>query len=159
MVADARFRLGWGMKTRFDPQILIDLRRNNYWTQEDLSLASGVSTRTIQRIEREGGGSVETWKALAAAFDVDVSTLEMNGGGGLYTASEIRLGRLGLIFVSVWSVLGCLLPWGVVFLGWRQGDGFDVLLPFLIMAVFLTSMCTVIMVWGWQKFNRAASPS
>ena len=147
------------MKRIFDPKILVKLRRNKYWTQEDLSAASGVSVRTIQRIEQNGGGSLETWKALAAAFDVDVFSFEASRGCGFYTESEIKLGRLGLIIGSFWSFLGCLLPWGVVFWGLKQGDGFDAVLPFLIMAVSLTSMCTVIMVWGWQKFNRTISPS
>jgi len=36
------------------------------WTQEDLSAASGVSVRTIQRIEQGERGSLESWKAFAA---------------------------------------------------------------------------------------------
>lgn len=45
------------------------------WTQEQLALVSGLSVRTIQRIERGETASVESLKSLAAAFDVDFSTL------------------------------------------------------------------------------------
>lgn len=45
------------------------------WTQEQLAVVSGLSTRTIQRIERGEAASAESLKALAAAFDVDFQTL------------------------------------------------------------------------------------
>ena len=54
---------------------IIDLRNQQRWTQEDLAAATGVSVRTIQRVESEGVGSLETGKAIAAAFDTDLITL------------------------------------------------------------------------------------
>jgi transcriptional regulator with XRE-family HTH domain len=44
--------------------------------QEELAIVSGLSTRTIQRIERGQDASLETLKALAAAFEVDLSALK-----------------------------------------------------------------------------------
>ncbi len=51
------------------------LRLDRGWSQEVLAEISGVSVRTIQRIERGGNASLETLGALAAAFDVDIATL------------------------------------------------------------------------------------
>lgn len=45
------------------------------WSQEQLAELSGVSARTIQRIERGQSASLETLKALAAVFDVDLAQL------------------------------------------------------------------------------------
>lgn len=45
------------------------LRISNNWSQELLSELSGISTRTIQRIESGKKSSQETAKALAATFD------------------------------------------------------------------------------------------
>ncbi len=52
------------------------LRLQRGWTQEELAIVSGLSTRTIQRIERGQDASLETLKALAAAFEVDLSALK-----------------------------------------------------------------------------------
>jgi len=41
-----------------------------------LALAAGVNLRTIQRIEKEASASLQTKKALAAAFDIPISDLE-----------------------------------------------------------------------------------
>jgi transcriptional regulator with XRE-family HTH domain len=52
------------------------LRLQRGWSQEQLAELSGLSTRTIQRLERGQPASVETLKALGAVFDVDFSTLK-----------------------------------------------------------------------------------
>jgi transcriptional regulator with XRE-family HTH domain len=51
------------------------------WSQEQLAELSGLSVRTIQRLERGQTASVESQKALGAAFEIDFSHLkepEMN---------------------------------------------------------------------------------
>lgn len=45
------------------------------WSQEQLAQHSGLSVRTIQRIERGRKASLETMKCLAAAFDVNITDL------------------------------------------------------------------------------------
>ncbi len=52
------------------------LRLQRGWSQEQLAELSGLSVRTIQRLERGQAASVETLKALGAAFDVDFSDLK-----------------------------------------------------------------------------------
>lgn len=156
VAADARLSLRCAMKPIFDPQNLINLRHSHHWTQEELSAASGVSTRTIQRIEREGGGSLETWKALAAAFDVDIKFFEIRRDYSHYSLSEIKLGRAGLIFASVWSGLCCALLWGTVFMRMRAGHSLNELWPFVVLGLSLSLMCLVILMLGWRRFNRMA---
>lgn len=51
------------------------LRHERGWSQEQLALASGLSLRTIQRVETEERASRETRVCLAAAFDVPLSEL------------------------------------------------------------------------------------
>lgn len=51
------------------------LRLQRGWSQEQLATVSGLSTRTIQRIERGQQPSLETMKTLAAIFEIDVSQL------------------------------------------------------------------------------------
>ena len=52
------------------------LRQKNHWSQGQLSILSGLSLRTIQRIESGNKASLESLKSLAAVFEVDISTLE-----------------------------------------------------------------------------------
>lgn len=49
------------------------LRLDRAWSQEHLADLAGVSVRTIQRLEQGHPASLETTKALAAAFDVPAS--------------------------------------------------------------------------------------
>lgn len=53
--------------------ILRKLRLQHGWSQEQLAELTGLSTRTIQRIERGGQASLESANALAAVFEVDLS--------------------------------------------------------------------------------------
>src|SRR5207248_759695 len=50
-------------------------RENRGWSQEQLSEISDLSVRTVQRIESGQPASLETLKAIAAAFDLDVQDL------------------------------------------------------------------------------------
>jgi transcriptional regulator with XRE-family HTH domain len=51
------------------------LRLKRGWSQQQLADASGLSVRTIQRIENGQTPSIETLKSLAAVFEVDFSSL------------------------------------------------------------------------------------
>ena len=50
-------------------------RLNKGWSQEDLAQHSGLSTRTIQRIESGQKAGLESLKCLAAVFETSISTL------------------------------------------------------------------------------------
>lgn len=52
-----------------------EMRLKRGWSQQQLADASGLSARTVQRIESGQPGSVETLKSIAAVFEVDFSTL------------------------------------------------------------------------------------
>ncbi len=52
------------------------LRLQRGWSQERLAEVSGLSVRTVQRLERGQSGSVESLKALAAVFEIDFNRLK-----------------------------------------------------------------------------------
>ncbi|GAC16214.1 helix-turn-helix domain-containing protein [Aliiglaciecola lipolytica] len=52
------------------------LRAIQCWSQEELASASGLSARTIQRVEKSGTASLETTKALASVFGVTPDELQ-----------------------------------------------------------------------------------
>jgi len=52
------------------------LRLQRGWSQEQLAEISGLSARTIQRVERGQPASLETLKALGAVFNLDLCALK-----------------------------------------------------------------------------------
>ena len=54
---------------------LRSIRLNKGWSQEQLAEISGLSVRTVQRIEQGHKPGLETVRSLASALDVDVPLL------------------------------------------------------------------------------------
>jgi transcriptional regulator with XRE-family HTH domain len=63
------------MDVKLDTRLIRKLREDKGWSQEHLAAVSGLSARTIQRLETEGNASLESRSALAAAFGVAPSAL------------------------------------------------------------------------------------
>jgi transcriptional regulator with XRE-family HTH domain len=56
--------------------IIRKMRLKRGWSQSQLAEMTGVTTRTIQRVEQGHRPSLETCKALASVFEVDLSLLQ-----------------------------------------------------------------------------------
>ncbi|PKF56325.1 helix-turn-helix domain-containing protein [Alteromonadales bacterium alter-6D02] len=56
--------------------IVRKLRIQRAWSQEQLAEFSGLSVRTIQRIERGKTAGLESLKSLAAVFEVNIQDLQ-----------------------------------------------------------------------------------
>ena len=61
---------------RVNAELVLQLRKDKAWSQEELSIASGVNLRTIQRIEKEATASLQSVKALASAFNTSIQDLK-----------------------------------------------------------------------------------
>jgi transcriptional regulator with XRE-family HTH domain len=48
------------------------MRLERHWSQEQLAEMSGLSVRTIQRIENGENAGLESLKSLAAVFDTNI---------------------------------------------------------------------------------------
>jgi transcriptional regulator with XRE-family HTH domain len=61
-------------------QVNIDVikiqRSNRAWSQTQLAEVSGLSLRTIQRIEKTGVASLESVKSLASVFEIDIKDIK-----------------------------------------------------------------------------------
>jgi DNA-binding XRE family transcriptional regulator len=80
------------------------LRELRAWSQARLAEAACVCPRTIQRVESGETAAAETLLSVAAALDVDASTLAVRSGMGSPTASRRRYppagGRVAVAAVS-----------------------------------------------------------
>ncbi len=77
--------------------IVKKLRLQRGWSQEHLSELTGLSTRTIQRIEQGQMPSLESLKALSKVLDTDIATLQK----GLTTDENEVVDSKDMIIASV----------------------------------------------------------
>ncbi|MBR9860383.1 helix-turn-helix domain-containing protein [bacterium] len=119
---------------------LSELRKDRNWSQSHLSEISGLSVRTIQRIEKGANPDYESIMALSAVFELDFqkeiedqnvqSNLKMNVFYSL-SAFAISLTILGMLFkVLHWKGANMMLLVGVAVLAL-------VIVPLLIRMLFI----------------------
>lgn len=65
---------------KINAELVVELRRKRSWSQDELATASGLNLRTIQRIEKYASASLQSKKAVAAAFDIDTRDLDHEEG-------------------------------------------------------------------------------
>ncbi|MFC3193667.1 helix-turn-helix domain-containing protein [Marinicella sediminis] len=89
------------------------LRKERGWSQEKLAAISGLSERTIQRIEKDGSCSLESKLALACAFELSPQDLLQTPGVNTLPTEHITdwSGAFGLL------ILGLVFPVIVFFTG------------------------------------------
>lgn len=61
---------------KLDTRLIRKLREDKGWSQEHLAAVSGLSARTIQRLEAEGNASLESRSAIAVALGVEPLALD-----------------------------------------------------------------------------------
>ncbi|MEL6656182.1 MAG: helix-turn-helix domain-containing protein [Bacteroidota bacterium] len=134
------------------PKSLKELRRRKSLTQEELSHASGISVRTIQRIEKGvSTGAPYTIKALAKALQVESSELlVVNGLASAFPADywhKVRLMNFSVLSVFLLPLGNLILP-TLIFLFNRQDEGVNSLgrkiISFQIVATPVLFFLTVI---------------
>ena len=54
------------------------MRLDRHWSQDQLAEMSGLSIRTIQRIENGGNAGLESLKSLAAVFETNIADSDKN---------------------------------------------------------------------------------
>jgi transcriptional regulator with XRE-family HTH domain len=57
--------------------LAIALRKQRSWSQDELAVAAGLNLRTVQRIERSGSASLQSKKARAAGFILEVAGVNL----------------------------------------------------------------------------------
>lgn len=94
------------MKRKINHELVKRLRTERAWSQEELAIASGLSNRTIQRMERDGKASSNSVKSIAAALAVDSQSLETSPNSRqLGYISGVILGYAGVALGSICAVL------------------------------------------------------
>jgi len=93
------------------------LRLDRSWSQEHLAEVSGLSLRTIQRVETEGTASLETRMAIASALEVHAASLLLRASDNAVPANYAALLRsfpgkpVGIVFGVSYTLFGALGSW------------------------------------------------
>ncbi len=114
------------MDNKIDTTRMHQLRQQKSWSQDQLASISGLSLRTVQRIEKSGVCSLESQLALAAAFQVDVMTLQIDAAMSNRRKAD-RANFQGTVFGMVGNTVGILCGLGGVIYSAYQGnmDGYE----------------------------------
>ncbi len=131
-----------------------ELRKQKHWSQDHLAQISGLSIRTIQRIERDQKAGFESLKALSSVFDIEINELQREtadavgiitgeqteevkkeayaaGVIGLYKLTALAIFTLVSTFFFVvddktgWGVIGLMAISWVVIIGVYAMNTFD----------------------------------
>ncbi|UXN32442.1 helix-turn-helix domain-containing protein [Glutamicibacter sp. M10] len=114
-----------------------ELRRTKGWTQERLAKESGITVRTIQRLEAGNDASLESISLVARALDVQVGELFQSvqtpnfsqAVEGLESRTRIEQERRDSITQGIMMIfrgVGLLVTFGTVILGTAGGVGWYV---------------------------------
>lgn len=120
-------------EVKLDVRLVRKLREDRGWSQEHLAAVSGLSARTIQRLETEGNASLESRSALAAAFKVEPVQLNSDRGSdnaaaragqeetGVVAGSGANPPGESGFGVFKWALLLCVAIPGVLFISLMLG--------------------------------------
>jgi DNA-binding XRE family transcriptional regulator len=61
---------------KINAELVLKLRNQYSWTQEELAIAAGLNLKTIQRIEKKASASLQSKKALASVFNINTQDLD-----------------------------------------------------------------------------------
>jgi transcriptional regulator with XRE-family HTH domain len=88
------------------------IRQERAWSQEHLATVAGVSLRTIQRVEADGSGSLETNMALASALGVPTIELSFEEPA---PEPKARAALVGIIGGATGALAGLAVGWSSLF--------------------------------------------
>ena len=106
------------MDTLINLHLVKTLREQRSWSQDQLASIACISLRTVQRIEKDGAGSLESKKALASAFGIDAVDLDVDR-----RAVDRAVGsRRGLAYGFAGAAIGLIGAYAGITVGLVNGE-------------------------------------
>lgn len=90
---------------KLSPAAVRDLRLSRGWSQDQLAIVSGISLRTVQRVEAEGFASINTAVSLASTFEVQLFELQEIPIQPVQETVKAQYGQL-LLGISILALSG-----------------------------------------------------
>jgi len=73
---EIHWQSGDSIFVKINAELIIRLRNEKSWSQDELATAAGINIRAIQRVEKELSASLQTKKGLASALGIDIRDLD-----------------------------------------------------------------------------------
>lgn len=89
------------MEMQVNIDVIKTQRSNRAWSQTQLAEVSGLSLRTIQRIEKTGVASLESVKSLASVFEVDIKDIQPCLNKTVYSLKSKLATLFGLVGLTL----------------------------------------------------------
>lgn len=86
------------------------MRQERQWSQEQLAEMTGLSVRTIQRIEHDHKAGLESIKALSAVFEIEIVEQDTDGTAQKEKEEKYIQSIKGLYQWVMWAVLSLIYP-------------------------------------------------
>lgn len=116
-----------------------NIREQKHLTQEELAIESGISIRTIQRIESGQVPKGHTLKALAKALDLDLTTLNKKATENR-NYSLIKIINLSSAFVFSIPFFNVILPLTIMYFGKQFNNTTKQILSLQILWTIVSSL-------------------
>lgn len=104
------------MDMKLDKTKLKQLRESKAWSQSHLAQISGISLRTIQRIEKSGVASKESVKSLCATFDVQIVDLTVETQNPIQQVAINSTPKLAKFKISEVNVKATIISFSIAFI-------------------------------------------
>lgn len=116
---------------------LKQLRNEKGWSQEVLAKATGLSVRTIQRIESDGKASAESTLSLASVYELSPQELQTTSNDIKVNWTKKMIAHNAIALLVMSSAIGMFM--------WLGGEiSFFVDLPALLFVLLFTCAATII---------------
>ncbi|MES2626791.1 MAG: helix-turn-helix domain-containing protein [Pseudomonadota bacterium] len=99
------------MEMRINKDTIKKLRLEKSWSQEKLAEAAGMNLRTMQRIEKDGVGSLRSCASLASALGVEPQELQI--GVDAETLPDYSRGTYQQLVPAMAILAVILMAWGI----------------------------------------------
>ncbi len=130
-----------------------DLRLKQCLSQEELADATGLSLRTVQRVESGQQVGNASWKTLADYFSVSVEALKANGSNAFAQTTTDRMAyhRAAQLIIFIVTFFVCVIQW-LAFYSYRNPGPGDASLWTILTYVAEIALAAAIFAY---LFNRA----
>lgn len=134
---------------KISPSTVRRLRTERGWSQEQLAIASGLSLRTIQRVEAEGITSMASAVSLAATFEIRL--IELQGEPGV-PESRKPLFAGSSLFLGIAVITAAVLIEGLRPLASPQADIFMTVMVLVALAGMFVALPALVPLVRKRRF-------
>ena len=132
------------------------LREQKHLTQEELAKESGISIRTIQRIEAGQEPKGHTAKALTNALGLDLTAIDKTGKPAEdLNFSLIKIINLSSLFVTFIPLLNIILPLVIIYFGKQNNSITKQIISLQILWTIVSTL--VFLITGFLKLSFSLS--